>query len=96
MIPEITGIDHAFDALICSHELGYPKEDLRFWQALTGREDFHRDTTLFIDDSLPVLRAAHDYGIRHLLAISKPDSRAPVRNIDEFQAIEGFNEIMPV
>ena len=93
---EITGIDHAFDALICSHELGYPKEDLRFWQALTSREDFHRDTTLFIDDSLPVLRAAHDYGIRHLLAISKPDSRAPVRNIDEFQAIEGFDEIMPV
>ena len=93
---EITGIDHAFDALICSHELGYPKEDVRFWHALTGRESFDTSTTLFIDDSLPVLRAAHEYGIRHLLAISKPDTRSPVRNIQEFQAIEGFNEIMPV
>jgi putative hydrolase of the HAD superfamily len=92
---QITGIDHAFDALICSHELGYPKEDLRFWEALTGKEAFSRESTLFIDDSLPVLRAAHDYGIQHILAVSKPDSRMPVRQIDEFRAIEGFNEIMP-
>ena len=92
---EINGIDHAFDALICSHELGYPKEDLRFWHALTGREHFDCATTLFIDDSLPVLRAAHEYGINHLLAISKPDTRSPVRSIEEFRAIEGFHEIMP-
>ena len=84
---EITGIDHAFDTLICSHELGYPKEDLRFWHAQTGRESFDRDSTLFIDDSLPVLRAAHEYGISNLLAISKPDSRSPVRNIEEISAI---------
>jgi putative hydrolase of the HAD superfamily len=92
---QITGIDHAFDALICSHELGFPKEDPRFWNALTGKEPFNRESTLFIDDSLPVLRAAHDYGIQHVLAVSKPDSRRPVRQIDEFRAIEGFNEIMP-
>ena len=92
---QITGIDHAFDALICSHELGFPKEDPRFWHALTGKEPFNRESTLFIDDSLPVLRAAHDYGIQHILAVSKPDSRMPVRQIEEFRAIEGFNEIMP-
>jgi putative hydrolase of the HAD superfamily len=92
---QITGIDHAFDALICSHELGFPKEDPRFWKALTDKEQFNRESTLFIDDSLPVLRAAHDYGIQHILAVSKPDSRRPVRRIDEFMAIEGFNEIIP-
>ncbi len=92
---QITGIDHAFDVLICSHELGFPKEDRRFWDALTGKEPFNRESTLFIDDSLPVLRAAHDYGIQHILAVSKPDSRMPVRQIDEFRTIEGFNEIMP-
>lgn len=92
---QITGIDHAFDVLICSHELGFPKEDPRFWEALTGKEPFSRESTLFIDDSLPVLRAAHDYGIHHILAVSKPDSSMPVRQIDEFRAIEGFNEIMP-
>ena len=92
---ELTGIDHAFDALICSHEVGYPKEDQRFWSALTGHEAFDRDTTLFIDDSLPVLRAADEYGIRHILAVSKPCSQSPIREVEGFKAIEGFDEIMP-
>ena len=92
---EITGIEHAFDALICSHDVGFPKEDLNFWGALTGHETFDRDSTLFIDDSLPVLHAAREYGIRHILAVRKPDSRSPSRIIDGFRAIDGFDEIMP-
>ncbi|MEZ5543267.1 MAG: GMP/IMP nucleotidase [Pseudomonadota bacterium] len=92
---EVTGLAGAFDALVCSHDLGYPKEDLRFWLELEGVEQFTRAATLFIDDSLPVLRTAREYGIRHLLAVSRPDSQAPVRAVDEFIAIEGFDQIMP-
>ncbi|HUT41770.1 MAG TPA: GMP/IMP nucleotidase [Gammaproteobacteria bacterium] len=92
---EVTGLAGAFDALVCSHDLGYPKEDPRFWSALESREHLARESALFIDDSLSVLRTARDYGIGHLLAISKPDSRSPVRDIDEFISIEGFDEIMP-
>jgi putative hydrolase of the HAD superfamily len=92
---EVTGLAGAFDALVCSHDLGYPKEDLRFWSGLEQREHFAREATLFIDDSLSVLRTARAYGIGHLLAVSRPDSRSPVRDIEEFISIEGFDQIMP-
>lgn len=92
---EVTGLAGAFDALVCSHDLGHPKEDLRFWSALERREHFRKESTLFIDDSLSVLRTARAFGIGHLLAVSKPDSRSPVRDIGEFIAIEGFDRIMP-
>lgn len=92
---EVTGLAHAFDALICSHDLGYPKEDLRFWSELEHREHFDRARALFIDDSLAVLHTARAYGIGHLLAISRPDTRSPPREIGDFTSIEGFDQIMP-
>lgn len=92
---EVTGLTDAFDALICSHDIGFPKEDQRFWAALGAREAFRNESTLFVDDSLSVLRAARDFGIRHILAVRKPDSRSPARDTGEFNAIDGFHEIMP-
>jgi len=92
---EVTGLTDAFDALICSHDIGYPKEDLRFWSLLERDEPFRKEATLFIDDSLSVLRTAREFGIRHILAMRKPDSRSPARAIGDFNAIDDFSEIMP-
>ena len=91
----VTGLADAFDALICAHDIGYPKEDLRFWTLLGKHEPFEPENTLFIDDSLSVLRAAREFGIGHILAIRKPDSKSPSRDIDEFISIDGFDAIMP-
>ena len=52
--------------------------------------------TLLIDDNLHALQSAREYGIAGLLAIYQPDSKAPRREIDEFEAIHSFDEIMPV
>ncbi len=84
-----------FDRLICAHDYGVPKEDPSFWTKLAGDEPFDRDSTLFIDDSLPVLRSAKRYGIKQLLAIYKPDTKLPEKDVGEFQAIRYFSEIMP-
>ena len=84
-----------FDALICSHDFGIPKENPEFWIRLQDRESFDRQSTLLVDDSLSVLRSAEQYGIRHLLAVLQPDTRGPVRDIVEYPAIHGFLEIMP-
>lgn len=92
---EVTGLADAFDALICSHDIGYPKEDLRFWHKLGEHEPFRRESTLFIDDSLPVLRTARDFGIRHILAVRSPDSRAAQRDTGEFTALDSFRQILP-
>lgn len=90
-----TGLGVHFDALICAHEFGIPKENAQFWGRLQAREPFDKARTLFIDDSLPVLRSARGYGIAHLLAIYQPDTKQPRKDVEEFMAIERFAQIMP-
>ena len=90
-----TRLDPYFDALICAHEFGKPKEHPEFWEALQTREAFNPLHTLLIDDSLPVLRSAHNYGIAHLLAIYQPDTKQARKEVGEFTAIESFAQIMP-
>jgi putative hydrolase of the HAD superfamily len=50
---------------------------------------------LLVDDSLPVLRSARDYGIGHLLAVHRPDTQLPAKDVAEFDAIHDFLEIIP-
>jgi putative hydrolase of the HAD superfamily len=42
-----------------------------------------------------VLRSASRYGIGQLLAVYKPDSQLPEKDVGEFRAIRSFREIMP-
>ena len=84
-----------FNHIISSHELGLPKEDVRFWNKLQHRVPFEAKNTLLIDDSLPVLRSAKHYGIAHLLAVYQPDRRRPDKDVGEFVALRSFAEIMP-
>jgi putative hydrolase of the HAD superfamily len=90
-----TRLDTHFDALITSHELGLPKEQPAFWDALQAVEPFDTAGTLLVDDSLAVLRSARDYGIAHLVAVRRPDTRQPRKDVEEFQAIENFLDLMP-
>jgi len=92
---ERTRLAGHFDAVICAHDLGLPKEDPGFWPRLQGIEPFDPQRTLFIDDSIAVLRSAREYGFRWLLSVSRPDTRLPERLIDEFRAIRDFSELMP-
>lgn len=91
-----TGIEHYFDALISSHQVGLPKEHREFWQGLQRVEPFDPAQTLFVDDSQPVLASARAYGIAQLLAVSNPDSRQPHKDTGDFQGITSFAQVMPV
>jgi len=90
-----TQLHDYFDHIICAHDFGMPKEQTVFWDKLKEKVPFENESTLFIDDSLSVLRSAKKYGIRHLLSIYKPDTQQPVKEVDEFEAIHSFKEIMP-
>ncbi|GGC09503.1 hydrolase [Marinobacterium zhoushanense] len=92
---ERTGIDQLVDLVICSHDFGLPKEDVRFWTMLQEVEPFDVQRTLLVDDSLPVLESARRFGIAHLLCIAQPDSQQPAREITEFNAVTDFAEVMP-
>jgi putative hydrolase of the HAD superfamily len=84
-----------FDRLISSHDYGFAKEAQQFWFALQQDLDFDAARSLFIDDSLPVLRSARAYGIGHLLAVRQPDSRKGPKDSEEFAAVEDYRDLLP-
>ncbi|MBF0675077.1 MULTISPECIES: GMP/IMP nucleotidase [unclassified Pseudomonas] len=83
-----------FDRLISSHDYGFAKEDQQFWHALQNDFGFEPARTLFIDDSLPVLRSAQRYGIAQLLAVRQPDSRKGAKDTEEFSALEDYQTLI--
>ena len=90
-----TQLGEHFDAVVCSHDFGLPKERAEFWERMQAVEPFEKTTALLVDDSLPVLRAARAYGIAQLLAVRRPDSKQPEKLTGEFPAILSFREVMP-
>jgi putative hydrolase of the HAD superfamily len=84
-----------FDTVVCAHDLGLPKEQPAFWERMQAVAPFDPESSLLVDDSLPVLRSARGYGIAQLLAVRQPDSRGPEKDTGEFAAIKSFHEILP-
>lgn len=91
---DITHIDQWLDVIISSHEYRQPKEQQAFWQCLQQQQEFDPERTLFIDDTVRILDSAAEYGIKHLLCIHQPDSQES-RRVDQYPAIDHFDEIMP-
>ncbi|KAF0811214.1 HAD superfamily hydrolase [Alcanivorax sp. S71-1-4] len=93
---ERTGIDQYFDALVSSHQYRAAKEEQMFWQRLNDAHPFTPARALLVDDSLPVLGSAQQYGVGHLWSILHPDSSAPARDhTDPFPAIDRFELVLP-
>lgn len=88
-----TGIDQHVDAVFSSQGFGKPKEALGYWQDLQAVTAFKPDRTLLIDDNLSVLDAAQSFGILHLLAVNRPDSQQPTREIYCYRNIEHFDSL---
>lgn len=72
------------DAIVSSHHYGFAKEQQQFWHCLQHEHPFEPGRSLFIDDSLAVLRSAQKYGIKHLRCVATPDSTKPARDCGEF------------
>ncbi|CAI8720141.1 purine nucleotidase [Pseudomonas sp. IT-P2] len=83
-----------FERLISSHDYGFPKENPQFWDALQTDIDFDPARSLFIDDTLPILRSARNFGVAHLLAVKEPDSRKGPKDTGEFAAVEDYRDLI--
>ena len=88
-------VTHYFDSSFSSQLVGAPKEDARFWPALALLEPYVAERCLFVDDSLPVLRAAQAAGIRRLFVVRHPDTTRAPNAHDEFVAIDRVEELLP-
>jgi putative hydrolase of the HAD superfamily len=91
-----TGMAVHFDRILCSHDFGAPKEDPAFWPALRAQHRFEPQRALFADDSLPVLRAARNHGFASVVAIRHPDTTQPIRQIEEFDAVDRLADLLPI
>ncbi len=89
-----TTIGDYFSRIIPSHDLGEAKEQPGFWSLLDDNIGFDRDRTILVDDNANVLKAARDYGIKHLVYVAKPSSRRPVLFSPEFASITYFKELI--
>ncbi|MEZ5565751.1 MAG: GMP/IMP nucleotidase [Gammaproteobacteria bacterium] len=90
----VAGLGRWIDTFVSSHDFGAPKESPVFWAGARQRLDFDPARTLFIDDSQRVLDAAVAAGIGRVLAISRPDSCHPVRQVDGHLNIEALGTLL--
>ncbi|WQG59285.1 GMP/IMP nucleotidase [Pseudomonas sp. RTB3] len=83
-----------FERMISSHDYGFAKENAQFWDALQADIGFDPARSLFIDDTLPILRSARDFGVGHLLAVKEPDSRKGPKDTAEFTAVDDYRDLI--
>jgi len=79
---------------VTSFEIGYPKEDIRFWQEAQRRLGFEKDNVLFIDDTIDVLRTARRFGLKWLIYKAKASSKVEPLINQEFMGINDFEELL--
>ena len=87
---EHVDLPERLDQIFNAHEIGAAKESPRFWERLTGQLHFDPDRTLLVDDNLVALAAAGDFGIRHLRAITRPNSRGEPMDTAPFEPLDDF------
>jgi len=91
---EVTDVKRFFDEIYLSHDLGHPKEDQPFWESLKDREDFDPARTMFVDDNVAVLASARAFGIRHLVAVTRPEAKGPVRTVSGYQCVDRVADLL--
>jgi HAD superfamily hydrolase (TIGR01509 family) len=91
---QVTKIGKFFNSAITSFEIGYPKETIKFWKKLEEKLGFEKGKTLFIDDTLAVLRTARHFGIKYILYKAYASSKAKRGRSEEFSTIDDFRELM--
>lgn len=85
-----------FTQIISSHDYGFPKENRYFWEELQQKTHFKTAHSLFIDDSLSVLKSAKQFGIKYLCSIYQPDSQQPpLVDNHEFAVIKDYLDCFP-
>jgi len=89
-----TDIGGYFDRIICSEEVGLPKEEPGFWQRLEAILGFDRQRTLLADDNENVLQSAETYGIGVLIYVARPSSRAEISYSVRYPSIVYFKEMI--
>ena len=88
-----TKIGGHFDSIISAHDLGLPKEMVAFWGELQKVIPYDPERTMLGEDSERNLETAREFGIRHLVYISAPNSRLEPKASKQFCSVTSFGEL---
>ncbi len=89
-----TEIGKYLTGAITSAEIGFPKERIEFWQKAEATLGFAQEHTLFVDDTLAVLKTAREYGIKYVVYKARGNSKTEPGYAPEFTSVMDFDELM--
>lgn len=84
-----------FTGIISAHDLGLPKEDVRFWGKLQERVPYEPSRALLGEDSETNLGTAEEYGIAHLIYVSRYSSTITPTASHRYASIHYFTQLIP-
>jgi len=87
-------ISHYFEAIVSSHDYQIAKENVKFWHTVANQHGVYFKRSLFIDDSEKILQVAQHAGVAHLRGIKTPDSEKSAQDMQFFQTIKLFSELL--
>jgi putative hydrolase of the HAD superfamily len=91
----VAGLDRYFDGFVSSHQFGHAKEQAAFWPSLQAHLDFDPQSTVFVDDSEPVLTAARGFGLAAVVAVRRPDTTVAGRPPGRMLSVDALDELAP-
>ncbi|MFQ5597962.1 MAG: GMP/IMP nucleotidase [Nitrospiria bacterium] len=84
-----------FHTVLCSSDIGLPKEEIGFWRDAARMLRFNKARSVLIDDNEDVLLAAHTFGIKHIIHKNHASSRMAQEASDIFPSVEHLNQLIP-
>lgn len=84
-----------FDGTISAHQIGLPKEDGRFWQALQSVIPYEPERTMLGEDSETNLGTAAEFNIKYLIYVGRFSSAIDPHISQRFTSINYFNQLIP-
>ncbi len=90
----VTGLGDYFDGIHSSHDYGHAKESQDFWRGLQEATGFERESTLFVDDSQPVLESARRFGVGMLVRVMRPDTKKAPKSCSQFRNVERVADML--
>jgi putative hydrolase of the HAD superfamily len=90
-----TKIGPYFNGIISAHQVGLPKEDQRFWQALQSYIPYDPARTMLGEDSETNLDTAAQFNIKYLIYVGRYSSTTTPQVSQRFATINYFSQLIP-
>ncbi|MCI4626087.1 MAG: HAD-IA family hydrolase [Candidatus Magnetoovum sp. WYHC-5] len=90
-----SALDKYFDFTVTSMDMGYPKENLQYWENAEKTIAFDKERTLFVDDMEQNVLTAKHYGIKYL-AVKRDGAMQQYDDGEiELPTMDSFSDLMP-